>query len=270
MKVAVLDSNIGLVVDINTKNMYYYVVEDIYDFSGNSATDVTSVESLSLLLDSKRISYRGFRESLKSYVALVGFSSLSSQDKNTVSYHYVISKADRDSVHSVSEQEKNLKTNLSRMWFDESQFYIDAKAQELRDGTPEDVDELKDSMILELSSDPYVTTFDNETTISLNGWQERVSHTIITTGGKFKISWYAELKGSIANKKIEARVIINDTDVIAGILNVPNDGSNYYTFSGKKNVTLNTGAHVVRLEVQREPPTTITIRNSEISTRRVK
>ena len=63
MKIAVLNSN-GIQSTRQGKMQYYYVVDDNYDFSGNAATDVTSVENMSLFSSIFRVDYEDYRDYL--------------------------------------------------------------------------------------------------------------------------------------------------------------------------------------------------------------
>jgi len=156
------------------------------------------------------------------------------------------------------------------MWFNEAEKYVEDKTAELVNAEPDDIDGMVDNMLLEMTGDPETTTVDAEATLSLDNWRTRVEHTVLATDGSFKVSWYSEVKGSLTNKKVEARVIVDDTDVIAGTVQIPVDGSNYYSFSGKKKVYLSTGVHTIKLETKRESPSSVTVRKAEISTRRVR
>jgi len=64
----------------------YYPVEDNYNFSGNSATDVTSYQTLSIFAGVGRYNYRIFRESLIDNIVPV-FSGLTTTDKKSMVYN---------------------------------------------------------------------------------------------------------------------------------------------------------------------------------------
>lgn len=66
MRIAVLNSH-GTQIDDEGKISYYYVVSDGYDFSGNNATDVTTIENLDLMNRIGRLSYCDYRDSERDY-----------------------------------------------------------------------------------------------------------------------------------------------------------------------------------------------------------
>jgi hypothetical protein len=103
MKIAVLNVN-GVQTDHDGKLRFYFLVADTYNFGANSATDVTNVENLLMFNRYNRFDYKMFRSSLATYVAAVGFANLSVADKTIASSHFVVSKADRDTVHTLTEQ----------------------------------------------------------------------------------------------------------------------------------------------------------------------
>jgi len=103
MKIAVLNSN-GVQTTRQGQLQFYFIVADDYNFGANAATDVTSVETLLLFLRYNRFDYKRFRTSLATYVAAVGFANLSAADKLVASAHFVVVKADRDTVNTLAEQ----------------------------------------------------------------------------------------------------------------------------------------------------------------------
>ena len=103
MKIAVLDTH-GVQNTKQGKLQYYYDVVDNYDFSGNSATNVTDIPNLRLLSDNLRLNYCDYRDSLISYATGVTFSSLTITDKRILVKNLAVNKVNRDSVYSSEEQ----------------------------------------------------------------------------------------------------------------------------------------------------------------------
>lgn len=269
MKIAVLNSN-GVQTNRNGKIKYYYLVEDAYDFNNNSATDVTTIENLKLFNDLLRLDYVDYRDSLISYVGGVTFSNLSNDEKLILTKNFAVDKSDRDTV-STSDEQKDYaidvqslidKANIKKSY----DSYSDTIAN--NSGVPEFTNSTSSSVfgsyVAEVSSDGETTTNDREE------WQTKVS--LITTSiptGKYKISWYAEQKGS-TKYDFESRVVLDDSTDYLMETNIENkDGNNWYSISGFKYVNLSEGIHTVDFEFKPELYTLIRIRNVRLDIIRI-
>lgn len=105
MKIAVLNIN-GVQTELQGKKQHYFLVNDDYDFSGNSATDVTTLENVNLFYKLLRMDYYTYREHLKEFLTNNTFSSLDIDTKRLLARNFVVGKADRDTIYSDSEQEE--------------------------------------------------------------------------------------------------------------------------------------------------------------------
>jgi hypothetical protein len=104
MKIAVLDIN-GIQSELQGKKQHYFLVDNDYNFSGNSATDVTTLENIDLFYRLLRLDYYTYREHLKEFSNNNTFNSLDVETKKLLARNFVVGKSDRDLVYSDSEQE---------------------------------------------------------------------------------------------------------------------------------------------------------------------
>jgi len=103
MKIAVLNIN-GIQNTQEGQLVYYFRVEDDYDFTGNSATDVTSFDMVDLFIKTNRISYIEYRKWLINFNSISTFSNLTQYQKEILSKNFATNKTNRNSVFSESEQ----------------------------------------------------------------------------------------------------------------------------------------------------------------------
>jgi len=104
MKIAVKNSD-GVQNTEKGRLRYYYDVEDNYDFSGNSATDVTDVSNLGLFYSVGRYCYVKYIESLSVYADNTIFSGLTLNDKTILAKNFVVDKDKRDEVLTQQQQD---------------------------------------------------------------------------------------------------------------------------------------------------------------------
>jgi len=104
MKIAVLDIY-GVQITLEGMLQYYYRVDDNYDFIGNSATDVTSFNTVDLFINTNRINYVEYRKWLIGFDTGNTFSALTQYQKEVLSKNFSTSKINRDFVFTSIEQD---------------------------------------------------------------------------------------------------------------------------------------------------------------------
>lgn len=104
MKLAVKNIH-GIQTDNNKKLKYYYLVDYNYDFSGNSATDVTSIGDLGLFKDNLRLNHHKYIKSLNEYSNDNQFSGLTHSDKVVLARYFIVDKTKRDEVLTQQQQD---------------------------------------------------------------------------------------------------------------------------------------------------------------------
>lgn len=90
----------------------YYLVDNDYDFIGNSASNVTSIEYLNKFYTNNRLYIYDYRESVKSHYInefSSDFDSLSSYDKNIISELFLEDYTERTTVHNYNDMKQNAK-----------------------------------------------------------------------------------------------------------------------------------------------------------------
>jgi len=97
MKIAKKDSAPPLNTD-EDKLENLYVVNDDYDFVGNSTTDATTLEYIKFLYGYHRMDYKNFRSMLAIAVATTGFENLSEDDKRLAALYFATTGANIASV----------------------------------------------------------------------------------------------------------------------------------------------------------------------------
>ena len=102
MKIAVLNTN-GTRAQTEEQLVYYYRVEDDYDFISNDAIDVTSYDNVELFYETNRIDYIEYQEWLVSFDSQNVFSGLSPSQQEVLAKNFATSKINRDSVFSEAE-----------------------------------------------------------------------------------------------------------------------------------------------------------------------
>jgi len=82
-------------------------------------------------------------------------------------------------------------------------------------------------------SEFYEESSDGESSTTSSSWQEKIEIENLDIGpaGKYRVGWYAEIRNSSTSGSVEARVLVGGTTVALEVLE-PQDGSNYYDFSG--------------------------------------
>ncbi len=148
MRIAVLNSY-GSQTDDESKISYYYVVSDDYNFSGNNATDVTTIENLDLMHRIGRLSYCDYRDSERDYYKITlteNWTAITSNEKVIISRLFIPtipqieSVIDSDVIDSWAESFVNgyffnLDSSIERsrilLWGDE---YIQNKKTDIMNG----------------------------------------------------------------------------------------------------------------------------------------
>jgi len=105
MKIAVLNTN-GVQTTRKGKIRHYYLVEDDYDFSGNSATDITNIDNIVLFFNLLRICYCTFRDMLTVQYNQLDYNSLSTEHKTLLAKHLLSSKVQTDAFFNDEEQKE--------------------------------------------------------------------------------------------------------------------------------------------------------------------
>lgn len=192
MKLAVLNSE-GTQTKDNLKLRHYYIVGDSYNFSGNSATDVSSLENMHLFYRYNKIGISDFRSWLKDYATSEGFSNLSEDDKIVCAKFMAVSKSDRDSVLSEEEQ-KRYAVNIHE------KTYLDKAQSDIKNWLyDKDVSEL-DNYLSEKSGSVFGTDYDaatntNTITLSSTSLYEVLSKDVDSSAdGKYRLSYQIDIK----------------------------------------------------------------------------
>lgn len=103
-KIAVLNIH-GVQITEDGKLQKYYRVPNNYDFTNNNATDITSIENLTLFEYYYRIDYIDYRDSLYSIYTAITFSAFTLYEKQILSKNLIPIKIERDSIYSTVEME---------------------------------------------------------------------------------------------------------------------------------------------------------------------
>ncbi len=95
------------------KGALYYLVENDYDFVGNAATDVSSIENFDMHAD---LPVYQIKEDISTLIAAAGgFGSLTAAEKLIASKWFAVDKSDRDTVSSDTKQETNAALLVSKL-----------------------------------------------------------------------------------------------------------------------------------------------------------
>lgn len=104
MKLAVKNIH-GVQTNDRDKLKYYYLVDYNYNFSGNSATDVTSIGDLGLFKNNLRLNHPKYIKSLNEYSGDNPFSGLTHSDKVVLARYFIVDKTKRDEVLTQQQQD---------------------------------------------------------------------------------------------------------------------------------------------------------------------
>lgn len=80
------------------------VVTDNYDFISNNATDITSINNLTLLYGFGTIDYITYKDSLTSLYGNLTYNNLSDDEKKILCKNFITNKANRDLFYTDDEQ----------------------------------------------------------------------------------------------------------------------------------------------------------------------
>jgi len=273
MKVARLDTlpkqdslSIGGEPDSRYLKRQLIVVDDDYDFAGNNATDVTSVENLKLMLSWLKMDYIDFRESLISYTSSVGFSSLSNEEKIEVAKNFAVDKTDRDSVLSVNQQKsyaKEVQNNLNKV--NEEKFYEDNSNAVAQDFGIPDFSSLGSSFGKERI---YISSDDTSTNGSSNYSQKLRLTTDSLTGGIYRVEWYYEFTNS-GNKwnygNVSTRIQVDDAVIISDVEKKPSSSGVFESSNGFYEGAFSSGVHNIDLDFAKSGNGTASIRRARLT-----
>jgi hypothetical protein len=104
MKLAVKNIH-GIQTNNSNKLKYYYIVDYGYNFSGNSATDVTTISNLGLFKVNLRLNHPKYIKSLNEYSGDNQFSGLTHSDKYVLASYFIVDKTKRDEVLTQQQQD---------------------------------------------------------------------------------------------------------------------------------------------------------------------
>lgn len=84
--------------------MYYYRVDDDYNFVANSATDVTAFDTVDLFIKTIRINYIEYRNWLIYFDENNTFGNLTQYQKEVLAKNFATNKQNRDSIYTETQQ----------------------------------------------------------------------------------------------------------------------------------------------------------------------
>jgi hypothetical protein len=100
-----LASKVGVKESLDDRIKHYYVVPSTYDFAGNGAVDVSSLQNIwDFKHHNPSVDYKMFRDLLKVQVASEGFSNIGPFWQKVAATHFCVSSEDIDSVLTTEER----------------------------------------------------------------------------------------------------------------------------------------------------------------------
>lgn len=267
MKISVLNSD-GVQTSKDGKIRYYYLVEDTYDFSGNSSTNVTDILNLKLLYSIFRFGYSEYRDSLITYAQTITFGDLTGKEQFELSKNFAVNKADRDSVISVDDQKDYAKDVQGLIDESNKQDSFESSSPSIVNevGVPDFTDStfstLFGSYVAEVSSELETSTVSKD-------FQTKLS--LITTdipSGKYKISWSFEQRGVVNFNLISTIQLDGSTTLMENNIEFK-DKDNWVSASGFKYENITSGVHTIDFKFKSESNNNIGIRKLRIDIWRI-